>query len=663
MTIKIKRKIQYDNRVALQQADQAIRKDVIRAIVELITNCNDSYQRMDDKGLVHNGLIVIEVQRRHQNSILYVRDFAEGMGSDKMDKTVGTYGAATSGFIDGKSVRGFWGRGLKDSIFGLGHGRVSSIYEDVLNQCSLLIEKGTPTFKLDKSIKATRIVRKQLNITSGNGSVIEIVKSREDVRVPQFDNIRRNLERHFELRTIMANPQRKLVLRELDSHNKLKDESILQYPPPVGTLILDEVFYLPSTKVEVHLEVFRSDVALSTPAEAGHFADGGFLVISKHVVFDLTLLKFENNEYASRFYGRITCNYLHDLLKKEPPEPVLTATRDGISWGHDFTKSLKLAVEAKLEPLIEEEKRRIQAERQIVINKKLQERLDIALKELNSIANLELGKIGDGEDNVRGKKVPFVPAGGFGFVPDYVYVQTGKPATLILRAQISEKIVHGSLVTIESDNSEVNIISSQALIEQRTDYPEIGEACIQIEGRQVGAEAIITAEIDALKTEALIKVISKRVPPINPRPPQGRGALIRGFKFDPSAEPRQRVKFDRANSLVIISTEAPSVAAYFDELGNGQETPQGQVLLAELITEAACREMARRGVESGKYLTMPGTEIDSIQREYINLQNKYAHKIHAFLVDPNYRRNSDVVEKKAGRPKREETMSMVVSEA
>jgi hypothetical protein len=45
------RKLQYADRVALQQADQAIRKDVLRALVEVITNCNDSYSRLEHTGM------------------------------------------------------------------------------------------------------------------------------------------------------------------------------------------------------------------------------------------------------------------------------------------------------------------------------------------------------------------------------------------------------------------------------------------------------------------------------------------------------------------------------------------------------------------------------------------------------------------------------------
>ena len=98
----IQRKLQYDNRVALQQADQAIRKDVIRALVELITNSNDSYHRLEDAGQQVDGHIIIEIQRRYSGSMLSVMDMAEGMNGEQADQSVGTYGAATSGFNEGR---------------------------------------------------------------------------------------------------------------------------------------------------------------------------------------------------------------------------------------------------------------------------------------------------------------------------------------------------------------------------------------------------------------------------------------------------------------------------------------------------------------------------------------------------------------------------------
>jgi len=180
-----------------------------------------------------------------------------------------------------------------------------------------------------------------------------------------------------------------------------------------------------------------------------------------------------------------------------------------------------------------------------------------------------------------------------------------------------------------------------------------------LEGRQVGAEALITATIDALKAEAMVKVISKREPrtPHETKPKKEHGGLFRDVKLDPTAEPKQRVRFvGPPDSIIVIATKAPSVALYLDEHGGGSNTPQGQVLLAELITEAVCSEIARRGVTNGVFLTIPGAEADAIRREHINLQNKYAHKIHEHFVDVQHWNNSEVPQRK-GRPSKDELLT------
>lgn len=660
MTIEIRRSMEYADRLAVQQADQAIRKDVVRALVELITNANDSYRRIEDARLPTSGKIIIELERKHSNAIIRVYDNAEGMTPDDLDLKVGRYGEATSGFRDGRSVRGLWGRGLKDSFFGLGYGSVSSIRDGRFCRCTLSVEDKKPTYQREKSLRANRAIKNQYHLPSGNGTVMEVVVSREDIRVPQFDNLRRNLARHFELRAILSDSKRTVLLRDVDGRGKVKSEVPLTHKTPIGTQILNETIEVEGFKAKAHLRVFRSDEVLSTPADEGDYADGGLLVVSKGVVLALTLFKFDHNDHACRLYGTVTCDYLHELLKRD--DSVLTATRDGINWKHLFAKSLKKVVEAKLEPLVEEERKRAQAEQSSKISKKLRERLNNALHELNSIANLELGKLpglGDGV-GVGGEKLPFVPPSGFGFVPEYAYIQTGRPGGITLRASIPDIVEAGSLVTIESNDPEVMVLTPQVQIDAREDYIGIGEAKVELEGRQVGAEAIITASLDGLKAEAMVKVISKREPVADPPSPKTRGGLFRDVKFDPTSEPKQRVRFDRANSTIVIATKAPSVAVYLDEQGNGSETPQGQVLLAELVTEAVCFEIARRGVESGTFLAPMGAEADAIRREHINLQNKYAHKIHECFVDLAYRRSGEEQLIRRGRPSRDKTLEKAV---
>ncbi|MBN8579893.1 MAG: ATP-binding protein [Anaerolineae bacterium] len=617
------RKLQYADRVAIQQADQAIRKDVFRALVEIITNSNDSYLRLEQAGWSVSGEIYIDVLRRHKNSTIRIWDNAEGMNDARMDKVVGTYGEATSGIKEDKNVRGMWGRGLKDSIFGLGHGYVRSFKGGNFYSCSLLVKNGVPTFSLDEPVRALVPVRQQYGILEGNGTIIEIIVSRDDVKVPQFDNFRNYLQRHFELRPIMSNPKRKIILRELAVDSTVKQEHTLSYKAPKGVKVLSERIKIPDYPAWVKLELNRSSIQLSTRGEEGDYADGGLLVISKGMVLSLTMLKYENDPVAAYFYGSMQCDYLHDLLKND--EPVLTATRDGINWSHPFAKALRLAVEAKIEPLIEKERKHAIREEQTKLDKQLRTKIDRALHELNHIALNELSNRKDGESRIQ------LPASGMLFFPERAYVQTGRTLSLILRADITKKAKPNDVVVIESNSDEVIVLTPKVKLKPHKADPSVGEAIVRVEGRQVGGEGLIVARVNKMHAQAMVQVHSKKE--ALPAPPsRSKNALFNDIRFDDRMDPRQRVYFDRVNSSIVIATNAPSVKRYLDENNRLDTAVQGQVLLAELVAEAVCREIAREGVEKGRFLVLEGSEADAIQNHFIRLQNRYSHLIHEHIV-------------------------------
>lgn len=620
----ISRKLQYADRVALQQADQAIRKDVLRALVEIITNGNDSYSRLEDKGVQVSGEIIIDVWRKHKNSVIRVRDFAEGMDDVRMDVVVGTYGEATSGLKEDLHVRGMWGRGLKDAIFGLGYGYVNSIRDDMLYRSSLLLKDGVPTFELDEPVPATDELRTKYGIPEGNGTVIEIILSREDVKMPRFENLRNYLQRHFELRTIMADQSRLIILRNLAGADRVKDEYVLSYKPPRGELMLDEQFEIEGFPASARLQLMRSNIQLSTRGEEGDYADAGLLVISGGTVIALTMLKFENDPYASFFYGSLECDYLHDLLKND--EPVLTATRDGINWSLPFARALKQAVESRIEPLVQVEREHAIQDEQIKLDKQLRRKLDRTIRELNVIASSELSDRRAASD---GRPEP--PSSGLEFASVRYYVQTGQQVTLTLRAHLSGKIHDGATVFIVSDNPEVAVLTPKVRIEASKDHPQIGIAKIEVEGKQVGNEGVVTAYSGDQKAQAVVQVRSRKESPDDTQPKKHHG-LFNDIRFDDRMDPRQRVYLDRVNSTIVIATAAPSVKRYLDGQHRLDTSAQGQVLLAELITEAVCREIARQGVESGKFLAPEGSEADAIQSHFIRLQNRYAHLIHDVIV-------------------------------
>jgi Histidine kinase-, DNA gyrase B-, and HSP90-like ATPase len=617
------RKLQYADRVAIQQADQAIRKDIFRALVEIITNSNDSYLRLEQAGWSVGGEIYIDVLRRHKNSTIRIWDHAEGMNDTRMDKVVGTYGEATSGIKEDKNVRGMWGRGLKDSIFGLGHGYVRSFKGGNFYSCSLLVKNGVPTFTLDEPVRALVPVRQKYGLLEGNGTIIEIIVSRDDVKVPQFDNFRNYLQRHFELRPIMSNPKRKIILREMTAEWTVKQEHELSYKAPKGVKVLSERIKIPDYPAWVKLELNRSSIQLSTRGEEGDYADGGLLVISKGMVLSLTMLKYENDPVAAYFYGSMQCDYLHDLLKND--EPVLTATRDGINWSHPFAKALRLAVEAKIEPLIEKERKHAIREEQTKLDKQLRNKIDRALHELNHIALNELSNRKDGESRIQ------LPASGMLFFPERAYVQTGRTLSLILRADITKKAKPNDVVVIESNSDEVIVLTPKVKLKPHKADPSVGEAIVRVEGRQVGGEGLIMARVNKMHAQAMVQVHSKKE--ALPAPPsRSKNALFNDIRFDDRMDPRQRVYFDRVNSSIVIATNAPSVKRYLDENKRLDTTMPGQVLLAELVAEAVCREIAREGVEKGRFLVLEGSEADAIQNHFIRLQNRYSHLIHEHIV-------------------------------
>lgn len=618
------RKLQYADRVAIQQADQAIRKDVLRALVEVITNANDSYSRLEQAGGTVSGEIVIEIKRKHKNSIIRVRDFAEGMTDERMDKVVGTYGEATSGLKEDQRVRGMWGRGLKDSIFGLGYGHVRSFKDGMFYSCSLLLRNGVPTFELDDPIEATAALREKYGIPEGNGSLVEIVVSRDDVKMPQYNSLRNYLQRHFELRPIMSSPNRRIVLRDMASGKKVRQEHILSYKSPRGEKVLEEKLSIEGYPAEALLEVYRSNIQLSTRGEEGDYADGGLLVISRDIVISLTMLKFENDPYAGHFYGSIRCDYLHDLLKND--EPVLTATRDGINWTHPFARALKLAVEEKLEPLVQAEREHAIQDEQTKLDKKLRQKLDRALRELNAIALSELHDQREGEP----RRQIELPESGIGFFPERMYVQTGQTATLVLRVADGNGRTP-STASVISSSPEVIVTTPLVALKPHKTEPNLLEARVKIEGRQVGSEGIVTAYLGRQRAQAFVQVHSKKESIPSP-PTRGSRVLFTDIRFDDRTDPRQRVYYDRVNSAIVIATAAPSVKLYLDSNNRLDTTVQGQVLLAELITEAVCREIAREGVEKGKFLVLEGAEADAIQNHFIRLQNRYAHLIHKYIV-------------------------------
>jgi len=338
--IAVRRHLAVADRALIQLATSVVRGDPVKSLVELITNSDDSYRRIGSRNDPSFGRIVVTFNRRMNGFI--VLDFAEGMSVDSMDECVGTYGSDASGFRTGCSVRGFYGRGLKEAILGLGSGSVLSIKDGFLNQCSLN-EDGLYT--RHEQTRATLSDYLELGISLGkNGTSVQVLITKIK-RMPGWGWIAYALSNHWSLRDIMQSPQRRVILTD-----GLKSE-ILSYKNPLGTLVLSrQRLPIPGFKATLDLNVYMAERPLS---QEGYTRNGGILIRSRNAIHESTLFKFDYSPYAVRLFGEARCDFIEELMSKG--ELVINDKRDGLDPHHPFTKILRKVIENELQPIIERE--------------------------------------------------------------------------------------------------------------------------------------------------------------------------------------------------------------------------------------------------------------------------------------------------------------------
>ena len=365
----VSRQLRVTDRAIIQLASSVVRGDPIKSLVELITNSDDSYRRVGSSSEASFGRMAVSFDERMNT--MTVLDFAEGMDVHTMDECVGTYGSEMSGFTKGCSVRGFYGRGLKEAILGLGSGTVQSIKQGYYHECALC-ENGFYVRKDQRRASLSDYI--DLGIPYAMNGTRITININKIKRLPNFGWLSYTLSNHIALRDIMQSRQRRIVLS-----GGARSE-ILSYKPPRGKLILKKTkIPIPGYEATMDLTVYLCDRALS---QEGYTRDGGIVIRSRTAIHEATLFKFDYSPYAARLFGEVRCDYIDELMSKG--ELVVDDKRDGLDAHHPFTRSVKKAVECQLEPLVEQEMAVAESEANLQ-REDLKKRFDVVLYEANRL--------------------------------------------------------------------------------------------------------------------------------------------------------------------------------------------------------------------------------------------------------------------------------------
>jgi hypothetical protein len=307
---------------------------------------------------------------------------------------------------------------------------------------------------------------------------------------------------------------------------------------------------------------------------------------------------------------------------------------------HDLTKQLFDAARKAIEKIVTAEKEKEKHERETLEREETRRRFRDAVKSLNEIANTELQIGGPGHGEGVEHREARLPVDGFEFIPDTYRVLVAEREQLKLRIQVdgTTDIAVGDRIEVTCDNPHLRILDDKPLVPRLyRDDPPLAIVQIQIEGLQANAQGFVTARCNGKTAIAAVEVVSTRAQ----KQHTPSGGLFKDIKYEERPLVPIRARFDRKDGLIFINTLGPSVDLYFGPQGDRQELPANQVLVAELVTELACQEIARRQRDTKILDIPPGVdELEAFNTHRERLKASYAPVIHKALVGSDNRRNS-----------------------
>jgi hypothetical protein len=495
-------------------------RDVYDALVELITNSDDSYHRLYKRQLRSDdgGDILIEIckQRKGEPSLIIIYDKAEGMKLETMLEKFGDIGSLQSEAGD----RGFMGRGAKDCTV-LGRMIIESVKDDKYYKCELTTK---PQFIPLEDKNVNKIIRKRLGIERGNGTVITLGVAPQH-RIPRIETIIRDLPWHYALRDILSEySPTKLLIRNLNMP-KLKPQKIV-YRQPEGELVCAESFIVPGYPEEkVKLKIWRSAETFEDPTE--RFRRSGLLIKGERTIHECSLLYpgLEKEPYAKRYFGRLECDYIGHLLNEYdkrrernephlPENPVLLIDpnrQSGLRRDHPFTKALFQIPSEKLRQLIEKEKELDKGTQREIATKETQKRLDELAKAASKFLKQQIEEL---EELTTDDKVDdeFFSKKGVLIYPTYLNVAIGQIRSLTFYVDRSIFDKEGQEITVTSDDAAVGVLDVpfKLRLHPKRDDRLIGT--FRISGEVLKEAVCLQTKGEGVPVaEAMVKVVENKI--------------------------------------------------------------------------------------------------------------------------------------------------------
>jgi hypothetical protein len=552
-----------------------MRGDIIRALIETITNSDDAY---GDR----NGKIRIEVEHRHGPKRVITRDRAKGMTSARMKAAMTRLGGRTSGFEAGESVRGNLGRGAKD-LAAFGQVAFESICDGRYSRLTL---EQTGDYHLASERDATDEDREALHIPKGNGTVVTIYVT-ENNRCPRHARLIEKLTKHYQLRDILSDSRREVHLVDLN-----RDESVtLRHAhPPLQVVFSGEVGIDGYPEATAVITIYRNHERFDEPA-SDPCRPGGMLIKGRRAIYENTYFRFESNPHAGWFSGRVECPFIDELARQydqrleegknqdeRNPIPIITRRRDGLQQAHPFYRVLAAAVEKPLGDLIALEER-------------------------------------------KAREVPLPQPDGLQFERDGYRLTWTKRKKLRVLAPVELVDQEGKALRVTSSDPGVPVLGQR--VELKLDEEaECYFADTVVEARTLATKATLRADLGTVTATCNVIVVQDEA---------GPNLEIR-IVDEEAGNYRAIVEGDGGKRIIKIMGRHPTMRRYRGPAPDfpGEKLSGTQMLVAEIVAGEASRMVMERKFRAGS----GGEQLDAARLyvEHHRYLSKYLTRCHRALV-------------------------------
>jgi len=645
------------SRLIKQQAEATI-QNLIDAVVELVTNSDDSYIRLESEEKKNTGQVEIYVSREKGGRVkeFYIKDFAEGMSKEDLEKAI-AYGEEVSRFIEGKSVRGLLGRGLKEAILGLGgEGEIFTIKNGILNIAKIwwddkqrkalyeIFENSSHNFRPPEIEKFIR--------QKENGTFIRIIKVKnEKIRIPEYEGLKTQILNHYALRDINSSQKRDISLIFVDLKKKgSRVESKIEFQEPKGELVFNKLVRIPRYGDKIQVKIKEAPQPLTTKSPRFEpWNNAGILIKTKGAILDNQLFRYDNDPAAYYFFGEAYCEgiaqRIQEGVKQWKETEIIDEKRKGLNWHSSYCQAIQKTIEKILEPLVQKKKKELEGREEKAIPQSRKKMMDKLRDLLNQLAKKEFEEWeGPGEPPEKIEKLTVIPP--------QANIELNKPKLFTIYAPEELIVKAGSKVSISSESAYIKILvpSSKQLVLcwniNLIKHPkklEMRYGSFKIVGKELGKETFIHCKLGNQWVDAGVKVVEpKTVEEKEEREKKKKkGGLFSEINPDPTSDPTQRAQYIRDTGEIKIYINFPGIKEYLGSRLKGIETREGKVILAELIGEIFCRTMAQQKIERGQAPypsgAGPDAEIPAFLATVNELQKKYLDKIHRVALNYKFK--------------------------